>query len=110
MTPLARAATTLLCSGLIAACAAEPQVGAGPLRLLVKLARPGAEPAAIARLASLGAGVPASYLAASSASWHAIALDCGGARACTAALERLRADRTNFEAVERDERKRIVTP
>ena len=107
MSPRPRIATLLLSGTMLAACAAEPS---SPMRLLVKLAQPSSDPAAIASLASRAAGVPARYLAASSPHWHAIALDCDGPLQCEAALERLRADRAVFDAVERDERKRIVTP
>jgi hypothetical protein len=97
-----------LCAAALAACAAEP--GVGPMRVLVKLTKPGADAASIAVLASQTAQVPARYLAASSAQWHALSLDCTGVRECEAALVRLRAASGAFEAVERDERKRIVTP
>lgn len=93
---------------MLAACAAEPP--ATPMRVLVKLAQPATDAEAIAALAARSAGVAARYIAASSAQWHSIALDCAGARECEAALARLRADRATFDAVERDERKRIVTP
>lgn len=110
MSRLACLSFLLLCSGLVAACANESTAAQSPLRLIVKLAQPSEDGAAIARQVSRSAGVPARYLAATSAAWHAVALDCDSARACEAALERLRADRRNFEAVERDDRKRIVTP
>ena len=110
MVQLASAVTALLSGVLVAACAAEPLVGSGPLRLLVKLAQPSDDAAQIARFASQGAGVSARYLAATSGLWHAVVIECNSPRECNAALERLRADRTHFEAVERDERKRIVTP
>jgi hypothetical protein len=100
--------TIALCGAALAACAAEP--AGGPLRVLVKLAQPGADAASIEALASRSAQVPARYLAASSPLWHALSLECSTPRACDAALARLRADRAAFDAVERDERKRIVTP
>ena len=83
---------------------------AAELRVLVQLVQPASDPVAIARLVTHSAGVEARYLAASSASWHALALQCGRPATCDTALVRLRADRSAFEAVERDERKRIVTP
>ncbi len=110
MSRLASFAALLLCSGLVAACANETTAPKSPMRLIVKLAQPSEDGAAIARQVSRSAGVPARYLAATSAAWHAVALECDGAKACEAALERLRADSRHFEAVERDERKRIVTP
>jgi hypothetical protein len=97
-----------LCGAVLAACAAEPATGS--LRVLVKLVQPGADPAAIAALTARSAQVPARYLTASSAQWHALSLECTSQRECEAALARLRADRAAFDAVERDERKRIVTP
>ncbi|MFZ2649562.1 MAG: hypothetical protein WA210_05595 [Burkholderiaceae bacterium] len=80
------------------------------LRVLVKLAQPQADTSAIARLVSNRSGVTARYLAASSPTWHALALQCASASECEAALQRLRDARTAFDGVERDERKRIVTP
>jgi hypothetical protein len=106
-------AALLLCSTLIGACATEPAIertSGTAMRLIVKLVQPSEDRAAIERLVSQSAGVPARYLAATSAAWHAVALDCDGTSACEAALTRLRADRRHFEAIERDERKRIVTP
>ena len=110
MSRLARHAALLLCFGLVAACANETTAPQSPMRLIVKLTQPSEDGAAIARLVGRSAGVPARYLAATSAAWHVVALECDGASACEAALERLRADSRHFDAVERDERKRIVTP
>jgi hypothetical protein len=105
-----RTVMTLLSGVMLAACAADLPLAASPMRLLVKLVQPTSDPTAIAALVSRGAGVPARYIAASSAQWHAVGLECETARDCESALARLRADRGVFEAVERDERKRIVTP
>ena len=110
MSRLACVVVLSLCSVLVAACANESTAPQSPMRLIVKLAQPTEDGAAIARRVSQSAGVPARYLAATSAAWHAVALECDGAAACETALERLRADRRHFDAVERDERKRIVTP
>jgi hypothetical protein len=99
-----------LCAALtwLAACAAPlPET---ELRVLLQLAHPSSDSAAIARLVSNRAGVTARYLGSSSLSWHALVLPCSGADECEAVLQRLRTDRAAFEAVERDERKRIVTP
>jgi hypothetical protein len=90
------------------ACATE--VPETELRVLVKLAQPSTDSAAIARLVSSRAGVTARYLGSSSLAWHALVLPCGGAAECDRLLQRLRADRAALEAVERDERKRIVSP
>ncbi len=92
----------------LAACAvAAPEAD---LRVLVKLAQPSTDSAAIARLVSSRAGVTARYLGSSSLTWHALVLPCSGVAECEAVLQRLRADAVAFQAVERDERKRIVTP
>ena len=79
-------------------------------RVLIKLAQPSTDPAAITRAVEQAAGVPARYVASSSAQWHALALRCGAPDACEAALERLRAEPAIFQAAQRDERRRIVTP
>lgn len=101
--------TSTLC-GLIAlaGCAAEPPAGAMPL--LVKLAQPSIDAAAIAADASAASGHAVRYVSAVSEHWHALSLACGSAADCDAALQRLRADTARFAAVQRDERKRIVTP
>ena len=79
------------------------------LRVVVKLAQPGTDGDAIARRASEVGGVPVRYLAATSEQWHALALRCGDS-SCDAALARLRADTRTYESVQRDERRRIVSP
>jgi hypothetical protein len=100
----------------VAACAQTAAPPAAPIdvsaetRLLVKLARPSSDTAEITRLVAAAAAVPARYVAATSADWHAVALRCGAPNACDAALERLRADSANFVAVQRDERMRPATP
>ena len=103
------AALGLASLAAIGACAAPadaPDPGAGEMRVLVKLTRPSSDVQAIVRQASAAAGEPVRYLAATSLQWHALALRCGSAAACDAALQRLRADAANFEAAQRDERKR----
>lgn len=101
-------AVSCLAMTWLAACAAPlPET---ELRVLVKLAQPSSDSAAIARLVSNRAGVSARYLGSSSLTWHALVLPCSGTSDCEAVLQRLRADRVAIEAVERDERKRIVTP
>ncbi|MBX3604362.1 MAG: hypothetical protein KF788_03785 [Piscinibacter sp.] len=90
--------------------AAEPVIGPGPLRVLVRTAQPLAEPAAIAAAAQDAAGKPVRYVAASGDAWHALSIDCGDAADCSAAFERLRADRRRFSAAQVDARKRIVAP
>ena len=110
MKSVVRTAALLLCSSLLAACATQASDAYAPLRIVVKLAQPSEDGVAVARMVSRSAGVPARYLAATSSAWHAVALECASVSACEAALQRLREDRTNFSAIERDERKRIVTP
>jgi len=82
----------------------------GETRVLVKLVQPSTDTAAITRAVEQAARVPARYVASTSPQWHAFALRCGASDDCDAALERLRAEPTTFEAAQRDERRRIVTP
>ncbi len=93
----------------LAACAAppEPTVEA---RVLVQSALPLADAARIADEATRSSGRTVRYIAPSGGGWHALAVGCAGADDCEAAVQRLRADRSHFLAVQRDERKRIVTP
>ena len=96
----------------ITACAtsAGDAQASGETRVLVKLAQPSTDTAAITRAVEQAARVPARYVASTSPQWHALALRCGTTDDCDAALERLRAERATFEAAQRDERRRIVTP
>ena len=71
---------------------------------MVKLARGSEDASAIAAEASRVAGVPVSYAAATSSTWHALCLHCAGAE-CDAAIARLRAAGTIYQAVEIDGRK-----
>lgn len=101
----AAAACVLACA--LAACAAPRQAGAdgaAPLRVMVKLTRPSEDASAIAAEAMRIAGVPVTYAAATSSTWHALILHCAGAR-CDAAIARLRAADTLYQAVEIDGRK-----
>lgn len=100
----------LLGTVVLGACAAEPVAPAAPLRVLVRLAQPQPDAAAIAAAAASSAGRPVRYLSASGADWHALAVDCTDAADCQAAFERLRADTTRFSAAQVDARKRIVAP
>ena len=105
----------------LAACAG-PVPGAAPLaapatapasaelRVLVKLTTASADTVAIAAQVAAAAGTNARYLASSSPQWHALALRCADVQACEAAFVRLTAHTAAFEVVQRDERKRIVTP
>lgn len=98
--------------GGVAACAAPTSPADVPAetRILVKLVRPSTNAAVIARAASDAAALPVRYVSSTSAQWHALALRCGSAPECDAALQRLRADAATFEAVQRDERRHVVTP
>jgi hypothetical protein len=93
----------------LAACAADPPSAASlsPMRVLVKLTQPSTDPQAIARHASEVAGTPVSYVAATSAQWHALAVDCRGESACDQALSRLRADTFTYEHVSLDAKRRV---
>ena len=114
-------ATAAVSMTWLAACAA-PQPGAVPasalapasasaeLRVLVKLPAASADTDAIATQVAAAAGTSARYLAASSPQWHALALRCADVLACEAAFRRLSANTAAFEVVQRDERKKIVTP
>jgi len=82
----------------------------GETRVLIKLVQPSTDMAAITRAVEQTARVPARYAASTSPQWHAFALRCGAPDDCDAALERLRAERATFQAAQRDERRRIVTP
>ena len=102
--PLAAA----IAASALSACAAptaEPVPGGVDMRVLVKLARPSEDAAAIAAEAARQAGVPASYAASVSAAWHALRLRCSDAAACDAAVARLRRASSVYEAVELDGRK-----
>lgn len=84
---------------------AEPVAGGVDLRVIVKLARPSADRVVIAAEATREAGVPASYAASVSATWHALSLHCESAAACEAAITRMRQARGVYESVELDGRK-----
>ena len=104
---VASAAAACVLASVLAACAAPREVaadGAAPLRVLVKLTRASEDANAIAAEAARIAGVPVTYAAATSATWHALSLHCAGGR-CDAAIARLRAADTLYQAVEIDGRK-----
>ena len=93
-------------AGLVACAAnAVPPPPILEWRVLVKLVQAGSDPVAIARRAGLASGVPVRYLASISPQWHGLGLDCGDEARCAMALQRLQADTSFFEAVERDERR-----
>ena len=104
---VASAAAACVLASALAACAAPREGGAdavAPLRVMVKLTRASDDANAIAAEATRIAGVPVSYAAATSSTWHALALQCARAR-CEAAIARLRAAGTVYQAVEIDGRK-----
>jgi hypothetical protein len=94
----------------LAACAgaATRESGAGAAgaqRVVVKLVRASEDGTAIAEQATRVAGVPVRYAAATSASWHALALHCTSAAECDAAIARLRAAGAIYQVVEIEGRK-----
>ena len=93
----------------LAACA-NPSEPAGEVRVLVQVTQPLDDAARIVDDAARSSGKSVRYVASSGSGWHALSLGCAGADDCEAAVQRLRADRRHFIAVQRDERKRIVTP
>ncbi len=104
---VASAAAVCVLASALAACAAPRQSagdGAASLRVMVKLTRASDDANAITAEAARVAGVPVTYAAATSATWHALFLHCAGAR-CDAAISRLRAADTLYQAVEIDGRK-----
>ena len=107
---VASAAAACVLASALAACAAPREAAsaasaaATPLRIMVKLARSSEDANAIAAAASRVAGVPVSYAAATSSTWHALFLQCAGSQ-CDAAIARLRAAETTYRAVEIDGRK-----
>lgn len=96
--------------GTSVSSASTPPGFSPELRVLVKLAAASADTDAIAAQVAAAAGTNARYLAASSPQWHALALRCADVQTCEAAFRRLSANTAAFEAVQRDERKKIVTP
>jgi hypothetical protein len=90
--------------------ALSPAPSSFELRVMVKLVQPESDPDAIAAKVAAAAGTRARYLSATSPQWHALALVCAGPAPCDAAMQRLSDNKALFEAVQRDERKRIVTP
>jgi hypothetical protein len=104
---VASAAAACILGSALAACAAPREATpavAAPLRVMVKLARGSEDANAIAAEASRVAGVPVHYAAATSSTWHALLLHCAGSQ-CDAAIARLRAAGTTYQAVEIDGRK-----
>jgi len=99
-------ALTLACLG-VAACATPP---AQQWRLLVKLAAPSTDTAAIVRHASETAQSAVRYVASTSPEWHALMLSCADQAACEHAVQRLRADTSAYASVHLDQRRRVVTP
>lgn len=105
-----RAASLALAALALGACASEPVIGPGPLRVLVRSALPASDLPAIVAAAEAASGKAVRHLTASGEQWHALSIDCSDAADCSAAFERLRADKRHFSAVQVDARKRIVAP
>jgi hypothetical protein len=74
------------------------------LRVIVKLAAPSGDTAAIAAEASRQASLPVTYAAAVDGTWHALQLHCADRAACDAAFARLRLS-ARYLAVELEGRK-----
>src|SRR3982750_3752032 len=87
-------------------CAAVPArdaaalAEAAPLRVMVKLVHGSEDSAAIGAEATRIAGVRVTYAAATSPSWHALALHCTSTAECDAAIARLRAAGAVYQTVE----------
>lgn len=104
------AAATVAATATLGACAqATAPAGSVVVRLLVKIAQPSEDGAAIAAAAARETGVTVRYAAATSFVWHALNLECRDAAQCDAAIVRLRAAKATFPVVERDERKQAAT-
>jgi hypothetical protein len=104
----AASAATCLFATALTACAAPDQFAAQAspsLRVVVKLVRSSGDAEAIAAEATRVAGVPVRHVAATSLAWHALGLECASVARCDAALARLRAADTIYQAVEIDGRK-----
>lgn len=101
------AAACVLASALVA-CAAPADAApdaASSVRVVVDLVHGSEDAALIAAEASRIAGVPVRYAAATSATRHALFVQCTGADRCEAALARLRAAGTTYRTVEIDGKK-----
>ena len=100
-------ATGLVAGLSLGACAGSGAAVGAPVdvRVLVQLVRPSADAAAISAAASRHAQVPVTYAAAASPAWHALALRCGSAAECEAAIARLRSAVSTYSAVELEGRK-----
>src|SRR6478672_10723540 len=100
------AAACVLGAGL-AACVAPAGAAAetGGVRIMVKLARGSEDADAIAAEATRIAGSRVTYAAATSSSWHALAVHCESAARCDEAIARLRAAGAVYVAVESEGRK-----
>jgi hypothetical protein len=94
----------------LAACALPAAAPASEMRVLVKLVQPLDDPVRIAEQAASASGSPVRYIASSGGGWHALTLGCTVTADCDAAFVRLQADALRFESVQRDTRKRVVTP
>lgn len=92
----------------VCAACAQPSPASVERRVLAKLRVPSTDAEAIVRQASLVAGVPVRYRAASSPQWHALSLLCPSEPVCDAALQRMLKDTATFAAVEADAVRRAL--
>jgi len=106
--PRLTAAAAVTAAIALGACAAQPVVTT--VRVMVKLARPSIDAAAIAADASRASAHRVHYVAAVSEQWHVLSVSCDGAADCDGAVQRLREDSSRYAAVQRDQRKPIVSP
>ena len=110
-----RLLSTSLALAALGACAndappvPEPARAAG-LAVMVKLVRPAADGTTVATQVSETTARPARYVSSSGGDWHLVEVACRNPADCDLALQRLRSDATHIAAVQRDERKHIVTP
>ena len=103
-------AATGLAGLSLTACAGSPAPRTVERRVLVQLVQPSADAAAVSAAATRHARVPVSHAAAASPAWHALALRCESTDECEAAIERLRAARSIYAAVELEGRRQKNAP
>ncbi len=105
---MAAPVAVIFATGALWACAVPasqaPEAGID-VRILVKLARPSQNAAAIGAEAARQSGVSARYAKPMSAVWHVIVLRCVDVDMCDAAIARMRQARDVYEAVESEGRK-----
>jgi hypothetical protein len=103
---VACAAAACVLGAASAGCAAPAAAAPAPaLRVVVDLVHGADDANAITAEATRVAGVPVRYAAATSATRHALVVECDSAERCDAALARLRAAAAIYRTVEIDGRK-----